>query len=130
MYKYNTPQNAILSLELAYTHKDLEAIFNSKNFIAEAKIILENASYKYDLNDDELIFETAELLKISLIKSLQENGFPNFSNAKVEFSDVSFYKEDLHSIEERITYPDGTVFHNKIFLSFNGFEWKVATVKE
>jgi len=129
-YNYSTPENAILSLELAYTNKDLEAVLNSKDFIAEAKIILENASYEYGLSDNELISETAELLKLTLIRSLQENGFPDFIDAQVEFSGLSFYKDNLHHIEEIITYPDGTCYNNKIFLIFDGFEWKVATIEE
>lgn len=128
-YNYNTPQNAILSLELAYSNKDMDAIINSKDFVAEAKIILGQASYDYDLSDAELISETVELLKLSLINSLKENGFPDFTGARVEFSEVS-HDGDLYSIYETIIYPDGTVYKNRIFLTFNGTDWKVATVEE
>ncbi len=130
LYKYDSPENAILSLEAAYNNKDLEGILNSKDFIAEAKIILEKATYRYDLDDAELISETAGLLKLSLIRSIQENGFPNFSNVKVEFSPLSLYNDTLYYLEEKVTYPDGEHQYNKIFLTVDGFEWKVATIEE
>lgn len=129
-YNYDTPQNAIFSLESAYNNKDIEGIINSKDFIAEAKIILENASCEYDLSENELISETAELLKLTLIKWLQENGFPDFTDATVEFSDISETDSNLFYLNEKITYPDGTFYYNKIFLTFDGIEWKVATIEE
>ena len=130
LYKYDSPENAILALEAAYTNKDMAGILNSKDFMAEAKIILEKVAYGYNMEDAELISETAELLKLSLIRSIQENGFPNFSDVKVEFSDLSSYNDTLYYIEEKVTYPDGEYYYNKIFLTFNGFEWKVATIEE
>ncbi|MGQ2983734.1 hypothetical protein [Flavobacterium sp.] len=129
-YNYNTPQNAILSLESAYNNRDMEAIINSKDFIAEAKIILDKVSLGFEPNDEELISETAELLKLSLIRSIQENGFPNFEGVEVEFSEISKADGDLFYLNEKVTYPDGTFYYNKIFLTFDGSEWKIATIEE
>jgi len=126
-YKYNTPEEAIISLETAYTAKDLEAVIASKDFGAEAKIILESKSYEIT---DDLIIEVAKLLELSLTKSLSDNGYPNFKAARREFSKLDKLKDNIYFIEERIFYPDNTCHINEIFLSNKDGLWKVAMVKE
>ena len=129
-YKYNTPENAVISLEKAYSLKDLKNIIASKNFKAEAKILLQRAKYNYDLNDNKLIEETAKLLELELIKNLQENGYPNFDGAIRDFSKIEMEEGDLYSFYEKITYPDSTNFVNKIFLTNVSNIWKVAMIEE
>ncbi|OYQ49734.1 hypothetical protein CHU92_00260 [Flavobacterium cyanobacteriorum] len=130
IYKYKTPQDAITSLEIAYTNKDDEAILNSKDFETEARLILEQANYNYDLNDSELITETAELLKLSLIQNLQENGYPNFNSVKRNFSNFEEVEKDLYTIIEELIYPDGTKLINKIYMTCKSSLWKVALIEE
>lgn len=129
-YTYNTPEEAIRSLEKAYDNKDLEAIINSKDFKEEAKLILEQTKYKNDLDNLELIYETAELLKLSLIKSIKENGFPDFSNLKSEIFNLEKFRSNIYVVNERITYPDGNIYETRIFLSFKENIWKIALVEE
>lgn len=129
-YKYDTPENAVLSLEKAYALKDLKTIIASKDFKAEAKILLQKAKYNYDLNDRKLIEETAKLLEIALIKNLQENGYPNFDNAISDFSEIEIVEGELYCFYEKITYPDSTSFVNKIFLTNMRDIWKVAMIEE
>ena len=50
MYNYDTAENAILSLEKAYSNKDLENVLNSKDFKTEAKLILEQSDIKDDIS--------------------------------------------------------------------------------
>ncbi|RZJ36585.1 MAG: hypothetical protein EOO51_00255 [Flavobacterium sp.] len=130
MNKYSSPEAAIITLEEGYTNKDLEGILASKDFKAEAKLILEQSSYNYDLDDEAVISETAKLLELSLIKSLQENGYPNFEKVKREFSEVTKYKDNIFIIEERLTFPDNTQYENRIFLSQEKDKWKVAMIEE
>jgi len=129
-YYYNTPDLAIRSLERAYTENDLEGIMNSYDFIEQAKLILQQTKYQYDLNDNELIQETAKLLQLGLIKSLKENGFPDFSDLKCEMFDLQNVSSNLFVVTERIIYTDNTYYDNTIYLSFKDNEWKIAWVKE
>lgn len=130
IYNYNTPQDAVISLETAYTYKDDEAILQSKDFRAEALLILKQANYNYDLNDSELVNETAELLKLSLIKNLQENGYPNFDSVKRNFSDIAEVEKNLYTIIEEIIFPDSVKYINKIYLTCKNNLWKVASIEE
>ena len=126
-YIYDTPENAIISLENAYSNKNLERVIQSKDFNTEAILILEAKSCDVTT---ELQNEVAELLKLSLIKNIQENGFPNFSSARREFSELNNLKKDIFFLEERIFYPDNTCHVNKVFLSKKGDIWKVAMIEE
>lgn len=128
-YSYKTPHDAIISLENAYTNMDDDAIINSKNFNAEAKLLLKHASYNYDLDNNELIAETAEVLKLSLIQNLKENGYPNFNSVVRDFSEVIF-KDDLYIVIETLIYPDNFKYENKIYLTHKDNIWKVALVEE
>jgi len=126
-YNYTTPEEAVISLEIAYTNRNLEAILASKDFETEARLILESKSYEIT---DEIILEVAKLLELSLIKSLQDNDYPNFAAARREFSELNKLKDNIFFLEERIFYPDSTCHINKIFLSNNDNLWKVAMVEE
>ena len=127
-YKYDTPENAVISLETAFCNEDLDAVLLSKDFFTEAKIILRQTNYQYDLNDKELLDETAEILKLSLIQYVKENGFPDFKNIKRNFSDFMEIEPGVFSIIEVLDYPNGDSFTNTIYLSKTGAEWKVVMV--
>ena len=115
----------------AYTENDLHAIIASKNFRAEAKLVLEkNEGDSYDPDDKELIAETAALLELALVTQLEKNGFPDFTGVRREFSNLYHIEGDLHAIKEELIYPDETFFVNKIFLTVNNGIWKVAMVEE
>ena len=130
MYSYTTPEEAIKSLETAYTNNDLAAIINSKDFICEAKFILESAAIEYDLDDDEIVLETAKLAELSLILSLQKNGYPDFTDLKSEIYDLQRFRENIYFVNERISYPDGFVYVTRIFLTLKNDVWKVALIEE
>ena len=129
-YRYKTPEEAIISLENAYSNKDFEAVVASKDFETEAIFMLEQATYAYDLTDKKLVQETAELLKVSLIKSLEENGFPSFENVEREFSDLQKYRDNIYILNEKIIYSDNTFYVNKIYVINLEHEWKVVTIEE
>jgi thiamine kinase-like enzyme len=129
-YNYNSPTEAIISLENAYTNKDLDGIITSKDFIAEAKLILKDASYNYDINDTKIVNETAELLKTALVQSLNENGFPSFKDVKRTFSELKELNDNIYFIEEKLSFPSNLNYTNKIYLSNNKEVWKVAMIEE
>lgn len=129
-YSYKTPEEAIISLENSYSNNDLEAVIASKDFETEAILMLEQANYDYDLTDKKLVQETAELLKVSLVKSLQENGFPSFENLERDFSDLQKFRDNIYVLNEKIIYPDNTFHVNKIYVINRENEWKVVMIEE
>lgn len=122
-YNYNTPEEAILSLEKAYSNKDLENIIASKDFETEAKIILHRSDITLT---NETINETAELLKLSLIEHLQSNGYPSFGDVKREFSDLSEIDHNLYFLDETLHYDNGESYKNKVFLTVVDDKWKIV----
>lgn len=129
-YTYNTPEEAIASLENAYNNNDLVAIINSKDFIEEAKFVLEEAKYEFDATDELLLEETAKLLQMGLTQSLKENGFPDFSHLKSELYGLEKVNDVIYVINQKITYPDNTTYKTRIFLSYKNNVWKVALIEE
>ncbi len=126
-YDYTTPKDAVLSLEKAYSKCDLNGIMAAKDFSYEAELVLLQAGKKIN---QELINETAELLKLSLIKHIQDNGFPSFENSTKEFTEVEKIRKDLFQLEESILYENGEKYVNKIYLSLKEGFWKVVMTVE
>jgi len=125
-YNYDSPESAIISLENAYTNKDIEKIISSKDFEIEAKIILERNSIQHN---KDLIKETAKLLELSLIENIQNNGYPSFNNVRRLFSNVEKIKNNIYVITEELNYLDGSNYKNRIFLTKNNDNWKVAMIE-
>lgn len=129
-YTYNTSEEAITSLEAAYNNNDMEAIINSKDFIEEAKFVLEEANYEFDASDELLLEETAKLLELGLTQSLQENGYPDFSHLKSELYGLEQVNDIIYVINQKNAYPDNTSYETRIFLSNKNDVWKVVLVEE
>jgi hypothetical protein len=125
-YKYNTPEEAIISLEKAYSNQDLDKVIASKDFETEAKLILQSSAM--DLTK-EIVKETAELLRLSLIEHIQSNGYPNFNDAERVFSDLSEIDENLYFLEETLIYSNGEKYINKILLTRNDNQWRIVTTE-
>jgi len=126
-YNYNTPEQAIISLENAFSNKDILNVVASKNFKAEAKIVLQRTNVELD---EETIDLTAKLLELSLVEYILNNGFPDFSMVKRQFSELSEIDDDLYFIEETLIYEDGKTYSNIIFLTVEDNKWKVAMNEE
>ncbi|MCD4793334.1 MAG: DUF2314 domain-containing protein [Bacteroidales bacterium] len=119
---FETPEGAILSIEEAYDNDDLDKAVSCKNFIKEAELMLKK-TLKTEINND-LIDKTAEVLKLSFIKSLQDDGMPKFKNIKRAFKRQKI-SDDHFVITEICYYPDGRKSSQRLntFKTENG--WKV-----
>ncbi|WET02730.1 hypothetical protein P0R33_00065 [Flavobacterium sp. YJ01] len=126
-YNYNTPEQAIISLETAFSKKDIGNAVASKDFEAEAKIILRRTNV--EINEDTVDL-TAKLLELSLVEYIIENGFPDYSKVKRQFSELSKTDDDLYFIEETLIYENGQTYSNIIFLTVENKKWRVAMHEE
>ncbi|MBB6235813.1 uncharacterized protein YegJ (DUF2314 family) [Pedobacter sp. AK013] len=99
-----TPEGAILSIEKAYNNKDIDAAIACKDFFEEAKSLL--SVMKMEI-DQDIINETAEVLKLSFINNIEENGFPDFSTVQNAFPERKKVDETHWVITEVCWYPDG-----------------------
>jgi len=126
-YNYDTPEQAIISLENAYSKMDIANVIASKDFITEAKITLQRADFEFN---EATIVETAKLLELSLIENIQNNGFPDFTDVKRQFSEISEIDNDLYFLEETLEYENGDNYINIVFLTVKDRKWKVVMTEE
>ena len=123
----DTPEGAILSLEQAYDNNDLEKSISCKDFHKEAEFIL--AKTLQTEIDTDIIDKTAEILKLSFIKNIQENGMPKFKSIKRAFKRQSISHE--HCIITEICYhPDGGKSIQKLNTFKIDNQWKVLGLEK
>jgi len=99
-----TPEGAILAIEKAYNNKDIDAAIACKDFFEEAKSLL--SVMKMEI-DQDIINETAEVLKLSFINNIEEHGFPDFSTIQNAFPERKKVDETHWVITEVCWYQDG-----------------------
>lgn len=123
-YSYTSPEIEIKSLELAYDNEDLNGILKSKDFESEAILIIRKTGL---IESTELIKETSDALKLSLIKNLTQNGYPYFGQLKRTFSELSQIDDNLFKIEETIDSENIQTTY-EVYLSEKNGMWKVAMI--
>ena len=126
-YNYDTPEQAIISLEHAYSEMDIVNVIASKDFKAEAKIILQRNDI---VLTEDTITETAKLLELSLIENIQNNNFPDFTNVNRQFSEIREINDNLYFLEETLIYENGETYSNIVFLTVKDKRWKVVMTEE
>lgn len=117
-----TPEGAIITIENFYSEKNLMGVLSCKDFMEEAKHLLEERSVKVT---EELQLEIAATLKASFIAELESNGFPSFNDIERNFSLIE--KQDNKClISEKVIYPDGFTVNNTLWVAYSEVqEWKV-----
>lgn len=124
-----TPEGAILALEKAYSEQNMDAALACKDFYEEAKSMLSTLSIELD---EEMIANTAEVLELSFVKNIEENGFPNFSDLQNAFPiregilQIREKVDDTHYIITEVCwYPDGGISVQKLNTFKSASGWKV-----
>lgn len=126
IHDFSTPEGAILCLEDAYDEQDIDKAVSCKNFLEESRMLLQKMDNRY--YDDEILESTAEVLKLSFIKNLTEEGFPVFKNLTRAFPVREKITEDLYLITEICTFPDGGISNQRIYTFKEDNEWKVLSI--
>ncbi|SIS75143.1 Uncharacterized conserved protein YegJ, DUF2314 family [Zobellia uliginosa] len=124
---HDTPEGAILALEEAYDQDDLEKSLSCKDFKKEAEFLLKK-SVQIEI-DDELIENTAEVLRLSFIKNMQENGMPKFKGIKRAFQRQNLSKEHC-IVTEICRFPDGGLSRQRLNTYKVDGQWKVLGLEE
>ncbi|MEM8497447.1 MAG: hypothetical protein AAF542_05440 [Pseudomonadota bacterium] len=124
-YLYSSPENALNSLERAYVNEDLNQAVASKDFVYEARMILENVNP--ELLETDLIEETAEVLELAFRKEIELFGFPELVEMECYSADVP-----ISSTEALITkickYSDNESSTQKFIAHKTNSVWKIASV--
>lgn len=126
-HDFSTPEGAILSLEDAYEEQDIERAIACKNFIEEARILLQKMNDS--IKDDDLLHATAEVLRMSFIKNLKDEGFPLFKDIQRVFPLREKISDKLYLITEICVFPDGGRSLQKIYTFKEHDGWKVLGIE-
>jgi uncharacterized protein YegJ (DUF2314 family) len=127
IHDFSTPEGAILCLEDAYDEQDMEKAMACKNFLEEARLLL----YKTNdsIGNEDILESTADVLRLSFIKNLMEEGFPVFKDLSRAYPQREKITEDLYLITEVCTFPDGGRSSQKIYTFKEDDEWKVLNIQ-
>jgi uncharacterized protein YegJ (DUF2314 family) len=125
-HNFETPEGAILCLEDAYDEKDIEKAIGCKDFNEEAKSIIEKLE-SVNNDDIEILNKTAEVLKLSFIKSLKEHGFPTFAGVNRAF-EREMVNENKYIITETCTFKDFPKRVEKLVTVKTENGWRVASL--
>ncbi len=124
---FETPEGAILLIEEAYDNNDIDKAISCKNFQKEAELML-NKTLKIEI-DAAIIDKTAEVLKLSFMKSLQDHGMPKFEGVKRAFK-RHFVSEEHCIVTETCIYPDGGKSSQKLNTFRTNNQWKVLSPED
>ena len=123
-----TPEGAIVLLETAFNEENIEKAMACKDFRKEAELMLAKIGVP-NLNES-LIENTAETLKLSFLKMLQDNGIPKFHNIKQAFPKREVVSENHMIITEVCYQLDGIKTVQRLNTYNNGNGWKVLSPAE
>jgi hypothetical protein len=120
---FTTPEGAILCLEDAYRRRDIEAAVACKDFITEAKLMLQKFDEKVR-SDPEILKETAETLELAYRKEMSQS-WPDFANLESFFTDKQPYAEKVVMLTEVCRFPDGLTSRQQILVGKTAKGWRV-----
>ena len=103
---FSSPESAVITLELAYRAKDIEAAVAAKDFREDARYFLgvtlgKGASEKVDLN------KWAKTLEKSFRNQIAETGFRNYDGVKTPFLTKEVVSDDEVLLTQRLEGPRG-----------------------
>jgi uncharacterized protein YegJ (DUF2314 family) len=127
IHDFSTPEGAILCLEDAYDEQDMEKAMACKNFLEEARLLLYKTNNS--IGNEDILESTADVLRLSFIKNLMEEGFPVFKDLSRAYPQREKITEDLYLITEVCTFPDGGRSSQKIYTFKEDDEWKVLNIQ-
>lgn len=124
----STPEGAIVKIEHAFNENNIEKAVQCKDFNKEAELMLSKLG---DATiDSELLQKTAEVLKLSFIKSLQDNGIPKFNNVKQAFPKREKISENHVIVTEVLYHHDGNSSTQRLNTYKTNEGWKVLSPVE
>jgi hypothetical protein len=120
---FSTPEGAILSLEDAYRRHDLEAAIACKDFVVEAKLMLQHMGHGME-RDKDVVAQTAEVLEASFRKQTSDS-WPDLSGLTCSFPKTEPYADSVVSVTERCQLRDGGYSEQRILVAKTGKGWRV-----
>lgn len=124
---YTTPEGAILCLQDAYRHRDIEAAVAAKDFKTEARLMLQKIGFK-DYMDDEMIAKTAEVLMASF-RAHTTAEWPDFDGLEPFFTKREPFSDNIVIVTEVCRFPDHGFSTQRMLVSKTTEGWRVLGVE-
>jgi len=126
---FSAAENAVRTLEAAYSNKDLGAATAAKDFTEEARLMLRKINPEL-LRDASILKQTAEVLELAFRKEIKDKGFPNFTNLKCSFARQRVVSPTLVRLTETCVVPDGGKSVQDLHVSNSSGVWRVVNVPD
>jgi len=124
---FDTPEDAVRSLEQAYIQKDADAVIAALDFLEGGRQMLQETNPLL-ANDPETIQQTAEVLELSFRNDLRTKGFPDFARLTCSFVAKTQIAPGLIKLAEQCVFPGGgKSVHEQIVMKRN-LGWRVVAV--
>jgi hypothetical protein len=124
---FDTPEDAVRALEQAYIQKNADAAVAAKDFVEEARLMLQKMNPKL-ASDSEILKQTAQVLEFSFRKELRTKGFPEFGSVKCSFVGKAEISHGLVKLTEQCVFPDGGKSVQDLFAAKGDLGWRVVTM--
>jgi hypothetical protein len=122
---FSTPEGAILCLEDAYRHRDIEAAIAAKDFKTEARLMLHDLAAGKNLeNDDEMVSHVTEDLK-STYRADTMAKWPDFNGLESFFTKREPYANKVVAVTEVCRFPDHEFSTQRLLVAETTNGWRV-----
>lgn len=123
---FTIPEGAVRSLEAAYMREDIEAAVAAKDFLTEARLMLEHLTP--DCVTEAGVEEAAEVLELAFRAEMGKEGFPDFVGARCSFLAREKLTPSLVRLTEECIFADGEKVVRDVFAFKGRGGWRVVNV--
>ncbi|MDH4319202.1 MAG: hypothetical protein OEV64_12480 [Desulfobulbaceae bacterium] len=125
---FNTPEGAILCLEEAYRQGDRDGVLAAKDFVTEARLMLERAGL-HDKIDEEMLGKASATL-VDSFKSHLAKKWPDFKGVESFFLRREVYCDKVVVVTEACRLSNGEFSQQRILVSETEQGWRVLNPEE
>jgi hypothetical protein len=122
---FETPEDAVLALDLAYAQKNADSAVAVIDFVEEGRQMLQKVNPTL-ANDPEMIKQAAEGRELAFRTAIRANGFPDFSHLKCSFERKRQIAPGLVELTQQCFSPDGMKSLKDLLVVKSGSGWRVT----
>ena len=117
---------ALVGIETAYVHQDLDEVLKYKDFEAEARYMaISQPTVNPVLLDPEILAMTAKVLRAGFIKQIKQDGYPKLDDVTCVADGMRQLKENYYAVKETYSWKDGSVKSVEMILAKTPSGWRV-----
>jgi hypothetical protein len=123
---FSTPEGAVLCLEETYRRRDIEASVACRDFVAEAKVWLQERGHLSEQKKEEILPQTVKAMEKSFRDALAKGPTIDWARAKTYFLPREPYGDGLVVVNKVTQEADGSLFSQRILLAETSNGWRIV----